>query len=134
MSETVNHPPHYTSSPSGVEAIDICEHLSFNLGNALKYAIRAGIKTPDPTEDLRKCIWYLERELRMRQIYPGHLAVRTQEQTLLVFFLAKKMQDHMPADTFLAWFLEHLTFRAGRVESQLEAARNELAAVTKEKP
>ena len=65
MSEVdlVNHPPHYTSHPSGVEAIQITEWYNFNVGNALKYLWRAGIKSEDPIQDLEKCIWYTKREI-----------------------------------------------------------------------
>ena len=34
--DNVNHPEHYNSHLSGVECIDIAEHMTFNLGNALK--------------------------------------------------------------------------------------------------
>lgn len=61
--DNINHPPHYNQHPSGVEAIDICEHLSFNVGNAIKYLFRCGHKTPDGLEDLKKAQWYLQREL-----------------------------------------------------------------------
>jgi len=60
--EMVNNPPHYTSHPSGVQAIEVCEHLSFNLGNAVKYVWRAG-KKGDREQDLSKAEWYLRREL-----------------------------------------------------------------------
>lgn len=60
--DPVNHPMHYTSHPSGVECIDITEHMSFNLGNAVKYVWRAGLKSDDADVDLAKAIWYLERE------------------------------------------------------------------------
>lgn len=60
---TVNHPKHYNESPSGVECIDVVEHLPFNVGNAMKYLWRAGHKTQDATEDLAKANWYIEREI-----------------------------------------------------------------------
>jgi hypothetical protein len=60
--EAVNHPKHYNSSPSGVECITVVEHMTFNLGNAMKYIWRAGEKG-DAKEDIRKAIWYLNREL-----------------------------------------------------------------------
>jgi archaellin len=63
----VNHPPHYATHPSGVECVDIAEHLSFNLGNALKYLWRAKMKD-DHIENLEKCLWYLEREVRMLRL------------------------------------------------------------------
>jgi len=61
----VHHPAHYNRHPSGVECIDLVEQLPFNLGNAVKYMWRAGLKEPERSvEDLKKCIWYLERELQ----------------------------------------------------------------------
>jgi hypothetical protein len=59
--ETVNHPAHYNQHPSGVEAIQICEHMTFNVGNAMKYLWRADHK--NGIEDLRKAIWYINREI-----------------------------------------------------------------------
>lgn len=59
----ISHPAHYTSHPSGIECIQVTEHMNFNLGNAIKYIWRAGIKSTDPTEDLRKAAWYVQREL-----------------------------------------------------------------------
>jgi hypothetical protein len=44
MPDTVNHPPHYNDHPSGVECIAIVEHFTFNVGNAVKYLWRAGLK------------------------------------------------------------------------------------------
>lgn len=62
--DMVNHPPHYTAHPSGVECIQITEHMSFCLGNAVKYIWRADLK--NGTEDLEKAKWYLEREIARR--------------------------------------------------------------------
>lgn len=61
--DAVNNPRHYTSHPSGVECIDITEHMNFNLGNATKYIWRAGLKSHDPVEDLKKARWYVDREI-----------------------------------------------------------------------
>jgi len=62
--DVVERPKHYNSHPSGLEAIDICEHLSFNLGNAVKYLWRAGQKG-DLIEDLEKALWYIKREYEL---------------------------------------------------------------------
>lgn len=59
--DPVNHPQHYTAHPSGVECIQVTEHFSFNVGNAIKYLWRAGLKG-SAVEDLRKAAWYAERE------------------------------------------------------------------------
>ena len=60
--KNVDHPPHYTSHPSGVEAIQITEHMNFCVGNAMKYLWRAGLKD-NAIEDLQKAQWYINREL-----------------------------------------------------------------------
>lgn len=71
QTDMVNHPPHYTSHPSGVECIDIVEHMNFNLGNAIKYIWRAGQKG-DRIEDLKKARFYLDREIaRMGKMTRG---------------------------------------------------------------
>ena len=58
----VNHPKHYTNHPSGVECIDITEHMNFCRGNAIKYIWRAGEKNCE-LEDIKKARWYLDREI-----------------------------------------------------------------------
>lgn len=63
MSDPVNHPKHYTEHPSGVECIQITEHMSFNLGNAVKYIWRADLKGKQ-VEDLKKAVWYINREIK----------------------------------------------------------------------
>ena len=69
MQDPVNHPKHYTEHPSGIECIQITEHMSFNLGNALKYIWRCDLKK-DAVEDLRKARWYIDRELQKRTKFP----------------------------------------------------------------
>jgi hypothetical protein len=61
----VDHPKHYAHST--IEVIDAIEAwgLGFNLGNAVKYIARADHKGA-PVEDLRKAIWYIQRELDRR--------------------------------------------------------------------
>ena len=67
--DPVNHPAHYTQHPSGVECVTITQHMSFCLGNAVKYIWRADLKA-DALEDLRKARWYIEQELRRRGATP----------------------------------------------------------------
>ena len=62
--DSVNHPDHYNAHPSGVECIDVVEHMSFNVGNAMKYLWRADHK--NGLEDLEKALWYVQRELARR--------------------------------------------------------------------
>lgn len=63
--DVVNAPPHYRAHPSGVECIQVTEHMSFCLGNAVKYVWRADLKG-DAVEDLRKARWYIDREIARR--------------------------------------------------------------------
>ena len=62
MNDPVNHPKHYTEHPSGVECIEITEHMNFCVGNAIKYLWRPGLKG-EQVEDLRKARWYIDREI-----------------------------------------------------------------------
>lgn len=62
MADRVNNPDHYNAHPSGVECITIVEHFGFNVGNAIKYLWRAGLKG-DLVEDLKKARWYVDREI-----------------------------------------------------------------------
>jgi hypothetical protein len=75
VSDSVNHPSHYNSSPAkceecgkNIECITIVRHMSFNLGNAIKYIWRAGLK-PGQTDvqDLEKAVWYLQDEIERRK-------------------------------------------------------------------
>lgn len=68
--DQVNHPKHYTSDPSGIECIDITRHRNFNVGNAIKYLWKAGLKEDKDrkliykqVEDLNKAVWYLVDEI-----------------------------------------------------------------------
>lgn len=61
--DPVNHPKHYTSHPSGVECIQITRHMTFNIGNAIKYLWRAGMKDSE-IQDLEKAVWYIKDEIQ----------------------------------------------------------------------
>lgn len=63
ISDSVNHPPHYNAHPAGIECITITEHMNFNLGNAVKYLWRVGLKSEDAITDLEKARWYVDREI-----------------------------------------------------------------------
>lgn len=72
-SKRVSHPDHYTwlKEVAGVEVIDITRHMNFDLGNVIKYVMRAGHKHEEGMddedkriEDLKKAQWYLEDEIQ----------------------------------------------------------------------
>lgn len=57
----VEHPKHYQYE--GVEVWDIVREMNFNLGNAVKYIARAGLKDKSrEIEDLQKAIFYIRDE------------------------------------------------------------------------
>lgn len=64
--DLVNHPQHYTNHPSGIECIEVTEHMGFNLGSAIKYIWRCDLKN-NAIEDLEKAAWYVQRELAKRK-------------------------------------------------------------------
>jgi len=60
--DAVDRPSHYTQHPAGIECIQVVEHLGFNVGNAIKYLWRQGLKD-NRLEDLQKAAWYIQREI-----------------------------------------------------------------------
>lgn len=64
--DVVNNPDHYTAG--GIETIDFIEAkgLDYHLGNVVKYVSRAGKKSVDSLEDLKKAQWYLNRAIQKR--------------------------------------------------------------------
>lgn len=69
MKKKLNHPPHYGGSDNIYETIKVIEawNLGFHLGNVIKYISRAGKKTKNPVEDLRKALWYLNRYIELNE-------------------------------------------------------------------
>jgi Protein of unknwon function (DUF3310) len=68
----ITKPVHYNSNEAHctcgrrIECIDITEHMNFCLGNAMKYIWRVDLKEAG-IDDLKKAIWYLEREVARRE-------------------------------------------------------------------
>ena len=69
MKETISHPDHYGGEENTYEAIKVIEawDLGFHFGNVVKYISRAGKKTKNTNEDLKKAKWYLERYLLLEE-------------------------------------------------------------------
>ena len=76
--ENVSHPSHYTwlKDKCGIEVIDITRHLDFDLGNAIKYILRAGRKpiinenlSDDflraAIQDLKEALFYINDKIDM---------------------------------------------------------------------
>jgi hypothetical protein len=78
MKEKVNHPSHYNESKATcskcghhIECIDVVGHMSFNLGNSVKYIWRCDLKN-DAIEDLKKSAWYINQEIKQREKELNH--------------------------------------------------------------
>ena len=74
MTDSVDHPTHYTNRDIGHECIDIAQYQTFCVGNAIKYLWRYQNKG-NPIEDLRKARWYAHRAATMQEtvnLHAGH--------------------------------------------------------------
>jgi hypothetical protein len=79
--ETVHHPAHY-GGDTVYEVIKVITawKLDFSLGNAVKYIARAGKKTANPLEDLKKARFYLDYEIkRLEELGRKKLDVTTHD-------------------------------------------------------
>ena len=65
--DDVKSPDHYTNHPSGVECKEIVMHMTWPIGNAVKYLWRCDGKGV-PIKDLHKAIECINIELERREI------------------------------------------------------------------
>src|SRR5210317_1014408 len=67
-------PSYYLGKYKGIEAFDVCMDFardSYNIGVAIAYLLRAGKKEGNPkSQDIRKAIHHLEKELEYERIDP----------------------------------------------------------------
>ena len=67
-------PSYYLGKYKGIEAFDVCMDFardSYNMGVAIAYLLRAGKKEGNPkSQDIRKAIHHLEKELEYERIDP----------------------------------------------------------------
>ena len=114
MSDNVNHPAHYTQWP--VEVIDLTEKETFLVGNILKYALRAGVKSGSTyEEDMAKARWYARRHV-------DNIAARDSWQAGL-----DSLQTHFAdADAYLAARPEDTTEMRRHLQDQLAAIHDQV--------
>lgn len=79
--DDINHPSHYVwlKDLCGIEVLDITRHMNFNLGNVVKYILRAGrkpVKTENKSDyyegmlkDLKKAEFYIKDEIKRVENY-----------------------------------------------------------------
>ena len=119
MTDNVNHPKHYTSHPSGVEAIEITRWLRGPYSNAFKYVFRGWDSLKgDPIEDLRKAICYLndaekfpddarslptDADVRWQEYYEAEPCEEKKECMGCILIAAElESWDNPPSDTIRA--------------------------------
>lgn len=114
MSDSVNHPAHYTQWP--VEVIDLTERETFLIGNIVKYALRAGVKDAATYgEDMAKARWYARRHV-------DNVAARDSWQTGL-----DSLQTHFAdAAAYLTARREDTTEMREYLQGQLAAIYNQV--------
>lgn len=132
--ESVNAPPHYKQHPSGIECIEVTEHMPFCTGNAVKYLWRAGLKG-DAFTDLKKAVWYIEREIK-RIDTQGDMTVVKLPETIDPKKIAEGFSEiighaliKLCASTELSSNKEGLLWAAKKyIELEIELLENEKAA------
>ncbi|OPH38211.1 DUF3310 domain-containing protein [Moraxella equi] len=102
--DMINHPPHYTSCPSGIECIEIAELLPFCLGNCYKYLHRAGLKG-DKLTDLQKSLWYARRAFLNDEKLTDKAKIRILEVASHQDLQKKELLTHFVQKTAGAFYL-----------------------------
>jgi|WetSurMetagenome_2_1015567.scaffolds.fasta_scaffold264324_2 hypothetical protein len=123
--ERVDHPRHYNAHQSGIETIELIEHLPYNLGAAIKYIWRCGLKSSEtPLRDLSSAKWYTKREISREEIFElGKVGLKTE---VVWRSLARKVIASEPECT-LAYYLDALLCGRGHEMTQvLDEAIDEL--------
>lgn len=113
MNDAVNHPSHYTDGK--IEVIDFIEqkNLNFHRGNAVKYIARAGKKDSEKeVEDLRKAVWYLNREITRMTGKNPNAALISEVIEQVERAVDKARLDNEFDNTEGKWFIEEGAFLA----------------------
>lgn len=97
MSDPIN-PDHYKNDSSGLECIQLSEHLNSGLlQQAFQYVWRSGHKG-DAREDLKKAMWFIGREHHYRTIFGrSNYGSRTQDADDLFAEWREKVDSNLRA-------------------------------------
>lgn len=135
--DMINRPPHYTSSrarcpkcSAQIECIDITKHLSFCLGNVVKYAWRCDNKDA-AIDDLCKARWYLDREIELRSGAQEHGVSGVQNAAIAWTSwgrqpLAIHSVDDLPPLTGIVQTLCYLRRWGGHLPNAITVARHSI--------
>jgi len=114
MTDMVNLPPHYRGHASGIECIDVTRHLTFDVGNAVKYVWRAEAK--NGREDLEKARWYLRDAIEHKDIVQ-----HTLDRKFLLHTVVESETDPNRASFFLSVFRGDLDSALNAVNAMIDA-------------
>lgn len=81
--DEVNRPKHYCIHPSGVEPIEIEQHMTFLIGSAFKYCFRARYKGKF-IQDIDKAIWCLKKQKKQTQFFACSYSHKINEKILRI--------------------------------------------------
>lgn len=132
MNDNVNHPSHYTDGK--IEVIDFIEDkgLNFHRGNAVKYIARAGKKDPEKeVEDLRKAVWYLNREITRLTGKNPNAALISEVIEQVERAVDKARLDNEFDNTEGKWFIDEGDFLAD-LDDEIDVVRRKYKVKTTE--
>jgi len=126
MKDAIN-PQHYRNHGSGVEAIEICEHLDFNIGNAVKYLWRVD-KKDDALQDLNKSAWYLKRAVENRRLGYGLLLRAVPNEAALNKVISSETPGSVLRDVLELVVQRYTQHSEPRLADALARAEREIAS------
>jgi hypothetical protein len=94
--DPVNRPAHYTQHPSGIECIQITEHMNFCLGNVIKYIWRHAMK--GGVKDLKKARFFIDREIARLEPEPPPRTPATSGRVIAFRPPTRRMMDVLERD------------------------------------
>lgn len=122
--KAVDSPVHYTSY-NQVEVIEITRWLPFDLGNAVKYIARAGLKDPEKEDqDLLKALWYVDdhiEKVESKTEVPNPREVMSDEMIAIFEWKVRRLCDQLSYDRSLAVMAivnGHLSLASKHIESE----------------
>ena len=131
MNDVVNHPSHYTDGK--IEVISFIEdkNLNFHRGNAVKYIARAGKKDPEKEiEDLRKAVWYLNREIKRLTGENPNAALISEVSEEVERAVDKARLDNEFDNTEGKWFIDEGDFLAD-LDDEIDVVRRKYKVALK---
>jgi Protein of unknwon function (DUF3310) len=125
----VHHPPHYPEI-GGVLCVDVTERLPCNVGTAVKYVWRHGLKGDARVKDLKKAAWYLTRECERERVERNEFAPDDKCAALIARVCDETRQEFDLLNSVLTWIGRTSTRSYGSmIELALKEVRLEIEEI-----